>query len=363
MSDDQADGCGNRVGLDPHVDQTRQGLRRIVGVQGRENQVARLRGLDCDLRRFQVANFADHDDVGILTEKGAQGSREGEAHFGIHIDLVDPRQVDFRRILRRRDVAILGVEDIEARIQGYGFAAAGWAGHQNHALRLGEITQIDFTLHGFIAQRIDSEHGAGRIENTRHDLFAEQRRTGADAEIDGAVLRQPHLDTAVLRHSALGDVEPGHDFEACDDLHGQLDGRQRNFLQHAVQAGANAEYLLIGLEVDVRSPFLDGIEEDFVDEAHDGRVFDVVPPQRLCVGVLIAAGDFQILEIEIVVGEARHDRFGLVDRLAHRRLQFIVFDDDEFDAHRRLKANLIERMQIGRVGDRQKQTLAAFHER
>ena len=74
LRDDEADRGRDGVGLDAHVDQARQRLRRIVGVQGRQHQVAGLRGLDGDFRRFQIADFADHDDVGILAQEGAQSA-------------------------------------------------------------------------------------------------------------------------------------------------------------------------------------------------------------------------------------------------------------------------------------------------
>ena len=49
-------------------------------------------------------------------------------------------------------------------------------------------------------------------------------------------------------------------------------------------AGADAEDLLVGLEVDVRGALLDGVEQDLVDEAHDGRVFDVVAASASALG-------------------------------------------------------------------------------
>src|SRR4029077_9687575 len=115
-----------------------------------------------------------------------------------------------------------------------------------------------------------------RIENTADDLFTEQRRAGAHAEVDGASLRQLHLDAAVLRHAARGDVETRHDLEARRQLHGQLHRRLRDFLQDAVHAQADAGHLFVGFEVDVRGAAADGVEQQLVDETHDGRVFDVV---------------------------------------------------------------------------------------
>ena len=93
------------------------------------------------------------------------------------------------------------------------------AGDQDHALRLREVLEIDLALERLVAQRVDAEHRLRRIENTADDLLAEQRGAGAHAEVDGASLRQLHLDAAVLRHAALGDVEARHDLEARRQLH------------------------------------------------------------------------------------------------------------------------------------------------
>ena len=85
LRDDQADRGRDGVGLHAHVHQARQGLRRVVGVQRREHQVAGLRGLDGDLRRLEVADFADHDDVRVLAQEGAQRAGEGQAHLRVDV--------------------------------------------------------------------------------------------------------------------------------------------------------------------------------------------------------------------------------------------------------------------------------------
>ena len=276
LRDDQADRGRDGVGLHAHVDQARQGLRRIVGMQRGEHQVAGLRRLDGDLRGLEVADLADHDDVRVLAQEGAQRRGEGQADLGVDVDLVDARQLDFRRVLGGRDVGVFAVEDIEAGVQRHGLAAAGGAGHQDHALRLGQVLEVQLLLERLVAQRIDAEHALDGIENTQHDLLAEQRRAGADAEVDGAGLRQPHLDAAVLRHAALGDVEPRHDLEARGDLAGELHRRLRDFLQHAVQAEADAVTSSRRARSGCPRRPADGVQQDLVDEAHDGRVFDVV---------------------------------------------------------------------------------------
>src|SRR6185503_5673447 len=108
-----------------------------------------------------------------------------EAHLVVHVDLVDAGQIDFRRVFRGRDVGVFAVENVEAGVQRHGLAGAGGSGDQDHALRLGEILLVDVALEGFVTQRVDAQHRRGRVENTADDLFAEQRRTGAHAEVDG----------------------------------------------------------------------------------------------------------------------------------------------------------------------------------
>ena len=60
-----------------------------------------------DLRRLEVADFADHDDVRILAQERAQRRGERQADLRVDVDLVDAGQLDFRRVLRGRDVACL----------------------------------------------------------------------------------------------------------------------------------------------------------------------------------------------------------------------------------------------------------------
>ena len=67
LRNDEADRRRDGVGLDAHIDQSSERLRRIVGVQSREHQVPGLRRLDGDLCGFQVADFADHDDIRVLS--------------------------------------------------------------------------------------------------------------------------------------------------------------------------------------------------------------------------------------------------------------------------------------------------------
>ena len=67
-------------------------LGRVVGVQRREHQVAGERGLDRDLRRLEVADFADQDDVRVLAQERAQRGGEVQPDLLVHLHLVDARR-------------------------------------------------------------------------------------------------------------------------------------------------------------------------------------------------------------------------------------------------------------------------------
>ena len=230
-------------------------------------------------------------------------------------------------------------------------------------MRLRQRLQIQLALHGLVAECVDAEHRARRVENTRHDLLAEQRRAGTDAEVDRTILGDAHLDAPVLGHAALGDVEPRHDLQARGELDRELHRRVCDLLQVAVEAQADAVGLLIRLEVDVRGAFLDGVQQHLVDEADDRCVLDVVAADRLLLEILVAAGDVEVLQIDVVVGHRRHLRVDLLDRFGADALQLVLFDDDRLDRQSGLELDLVERVQVGRVRDCDEQALAALDQR
>ena len=121
---------------------------------------------------------------------------------------------------------------------------------------------------------------------------------------------------------------------------------------------------LVGFEVDVRRALLDRVEQDLVDEAHDRGVFDVVatdacPPRSSSPPVTS-----RLLEVHAVVLPPSAGICGvdLLDRLVDSHLQLVVFDDHGFDAEAGLEFDFVDGMQVGRIGDREEQPLAAVGE-
>ena len=130
-----ADGGGHQVVLHPHVQHAGDAAGRVVGVQRAEHQVARERGLDGDARGFQVAHFADHDDVRVLADDRTQRVREVEADLRLRLDLVDAFDLVFDRVLDRDDLDVRLVQLGQRGVQRGGLARAGGAGDQQDAVR------------------------------------------------------------------------------------------------------------------------------------------------------------------------------------------------------------------------------------
>src|ERR1700744_3399528 len=100
------------------------------------------RGLNGDLRRFQIADLAHHDDDGIVAQEGTQGGSEAEADLGLYLGLIDAGYAVFDRILDREDLAIGRVEDRERSIKSRRLAASRRTGDQKDAVRLAKGFEV-----------------------------------------------------------------------------------------------------------------------------------------------------------------------------------------------------------------------------
>ncbi len=213
---DQVHGAGDEERLDSHVHEAADRPGRVVGVQGREHEMAGQRRLDRDLRRLEVANLANEDDVRVLTQEGPQRRCEIEADVLPHLDLVHADEVELHRILGGHDVGLGGVDLGDGRVERIRLAAAGRPGDEHHAPRLADGgLQLRQRL-GVEAELRHVEHQLVLVEQTQHDLLAKQRRQAGDAEVNflrGAVDGKPDLDAPVLRQPLLGDIHLRHDLD------------------------------------------------------------------------------------------------------------------------------------------------------
>ena len=107
-----------------------------------------------------------------MAQEGAQGAGEGQPSLGIDLHLIDAGQVDLHRIFGGRDIDLGGIENIETGIERNRLARTGRAGHQDHALWLGEGAQILRLLPIVETELLDIEACGGGVEQTDNDFFA-----------------------------------------------------------------------------------------------------------------------------------------------------------------------------------------------
>ena len=66
-----------------------EGRDGVRGVQGREHQVAGQGGLYGDPGSLDISDLPDENDVGVLSQDGAEACREGESGLLVRLDLID----------------------------------------------------------------------------------------------------------------------------------------------------------------------------------------------------------------------------------------------------------------------------------
>ncbi len=82
-------------------------------------------------RGFEVADFADHDDIWVMAQKRSQSGGKRQLDLGVHLHLGNARQLIFHRIFDGENVQVWLVDFVEAGIQRGGFSKSQWARHQN----------------------------------------------------------------------------------------------------------------------------------------------------------------------------------------------------------------------------------------
>jgi hypothetical protein len=273
LGDAADEGGADQERLDIHLEEAGDGADAVVGVEGREDEMAGLGGADGDFGGFDVADFADEDDIGVMAEDAAEAGGEGEADVFAGLDLGDALELVFDGILDGDDFAFAVVGMGEGGVEGGGFAAAGGAGEEDHALgEAGEIGEEGFLV-GFHAELAHVQEEVLAAEDPEADGLAVFGGDDGDAEVvffAGGF----HGDATVVGESFFGDIEAGHDFQARDDGAVELAevGGDGDVLEQAVDAIFEADGGGIGFEVDIGGLEAEGFEEDLVDEISDGGI-------------------------------------------------------------------------------------------
>ena len=280
LGDEAVDRGRDDAAVDVHVDEPLHRRRGGLRVEGGEDEVARHRGAEGDLRRLLVTDLADEDDVGVGAEDRAQAVREREARAGVDLDLVEPGGAVLDRVLERDDRHLRPVQLLERRVERRRLARARRADDDDRAERL-----LDRMAQRLLAPRPHPERGerGGSLalrEDAQRRLLAVRGREDGDADVD-RLLPALHRDAAVLRRAALGDVEAAHDLEPARDRLRLGAGDRADLAHHAVDPGARDEPLALGREVDVGGADVEGLGDRAVDEDDGRRVVLAVDRRRV----------------------------------------------------------------------------------
>ncbi len=231
------EGGGDEEGFDAHVHEAHGGGGGVVGVEGGEDEVAGHGGLGGGGGGFEVADFADHDDVGVMAEDGAEALLEGHADLVMDGDLVDALEVVLDGVLDGDDLEFRADDGGEGGIEGGGLAGAGGAGDEEDAV--GPVNEALEGAEGSLvhAELLEGEEDVGLVEEAHDDALAEEHGDDGDADVHLAAAHV-ELDAAVLGDAALRDVQVREDLDAGDD--GGLEpvhlGRDGRLLEDAVDA-------------------------------------------------------------------------------------------------------------------------------
>ena len=135
LGHDCLDRAGDQKRLHSHVDQTGVSRCRVVGVQGAEDQMPGERGLNGVFGGFQVADFADQNDIGVVPQNAAQGSAEGQSDFGMDLNLVDAVELIFDRVFGGDDFCFVVADFQKGAVERGGFSGTGRSSDQDDAVR------------------------------------------------------------------------------------------------------------------------------------------------------------------------------------------------------------------------------------
>ena len=208
------------------------------------------RRLDSDLGRLLVTDLTDQDDVGVLAKDGSQAVGKADIRHFVDLALVDVVEHVLDRILDGHDVADLLVELVDRGIERRRLTTAGRTGHDHHSVRRMEhavILRISALRESELRQ---GDQRAAPVEQPHNQLFAPNGLDGRHPHVELSTINV-HADLAVLRPPPLNDVHTGHDLYPRAEGSPSRTRQVRHVLKHAVDPKADAEVVLLGLDVDV----------------------------------------------------------------------------------------------------------------
>ena len=231
----------------------------------------------------------------------------------------------------------------ERRVQRRRLARARRACHEQRARRppddLGQLVAHRLRQ----AERLERRRLARLVDQAHHDLLALDRRQHRHADVEHPPHRpRVERDAPVLRLAALRDVELREHLQAGRDAvrHPLRDALR--LVEHAVDADAHEQRVLLRLEVDVAGAVGGRLHHDRVDESHERRVGDAVVDLE----VVVVVDDLDVVERRLGL-----HRLALAGEALELRQDLLTVCDADLDGVPGREPQLVDAVDVLRVGD------------
>src|ERR1044072_2028276 len=124
------------IRLDSHVEESANNVNDVVGVDGREYQVARERRLNGYLRGLGVADFTDHYLVRVVAQYAAKTASKGQPLLLIDGNLRDALKLIFDGVFDGDDLVFFVLDLVQRAVERGRFTRTRRPRHEHHAVRL-----------------------------------------------------------------------------------------------------------------------------------------------------------------------------------------------------------------------------------
>jgi hypothetical protein len=182
-------------------------------MQRGEHEVAGEASLNRGHGGFEIADLSHQDDVGVLPQDRAQRLGEGESLRLAYLNLGDPRDIVFHRVLDSDDVHRPGLELVQRGIQGGGLATPGRTGNQDHALAMSQQALEQVELGGREPDVCQPGPQVGLVKDSDHDPLAPTCYwNGRDSEGDVLPVHPGASCPAPAEPGSIEEVRTGREF-------------------------------------------------------------------------------------------------------------------------------------------------------
>ena len=212
-----------------------------------------------------------------MPQYGAQSTGKRQSLLFVHRDLGNAINLVFHGILDGNDFVLWGFDLGKGGIQGRCLSASRGPGHQDHAIRLDDVSVESIQNHFGKTQQVQPQLGKSLgdhlfVKDPDHGIFSVYAGHDGDAKIDRLIL-DLEPEPSILRHSPFGNIQVRYDFDPRDNgrlkffadlIHG--------FTQNTIDPVLDDDTVLFGFDVDIAGPFLNSCKNYGVDELDDRAV-------------------------------------------------------------------------------------------